>query len=773
MNNDLLVTKRHGEKEPIDLEKIHKVITWAAEGLNNVSVSQVEIKAHIQFYNGIKTSEIHETLIKSAADLISTEAPDYQYLAARLAIFHLRKKAYGQFEPPALYDHVVKMVDAGKYDTHLLEDYTPEEFAEMDSFIDHWRDMNFSYAAVKQLEGKYLVQNRVNGDIYESAQFLYILVAACLFADYPKATRLDYVRRFYNATSTFKLSLPTPIMSGVRTPTRQFSSCVLIETGDSLDSINATASAIVKYVSQRAGIGVNAGRIRALGSPIRGGEAFHTGCIPFYKYFQTAVKSCSQGGVRGGAATLFYPLWHMEVESLLVLKNNRGVEENRVRHLDYGVQFNKLMYQRMMKDGYITLFSPSDVPGLYDAFFADQDKFEALYVKYENDESIRKKQIKAMELFSLFMQERASTGRIYLQNVDHCNTHSPFDPKVAPVRQSNLCLEIALPTKPLQHVNDENGEIALCTLSAFNLGAIESVDEFGELADLAVRALDSLLDYQDYPVPAAYNATMNRRTLGVGVINFAYFLAKNGVKYSDHSANGLVHRTFEAMQYHLLRASNTLAKEKGACPKFNETTYAQGIMPIDSYKKDLDAVCNEPMHMDWDSLREDIKTHGLRNSTLSALMPSETSSQISNATNGIEPPRGHISIKSSKDGILKQVVPEYETLKEKYELLWDIPTNDGYLQLVGIMQKFIDQTISANTNYDPGKYESGKVPMKLLLKDLLTAYKLGVKTLYYHNTRDGASDASSIDAKAQQQKPQAQEAVMAEDDDCAGGACKI
>ncbi len=773
MNNDLLVTKRNGEQEPIDLEKIHKVITWAAEGLDNVSVSQVEIKAQIQFYDGIKTSEIHETLIKSAADLISTDAPDYQYLAARLAIFHLRKKAYGQFEPPALYQHVAKMVDAGKYDMHLLEDYTPEEFAQMDTFIDHWRDMNFSYAAVKQLEGKYLVQNRVTGDIYESAQFLYMLVAACLFANYPKDTRLDYVRRFYNAASTFKLSLPTPIMSGVRTPTRQFSSCVLIETGDSLDSINATASAIVKYVSQRAGIGVNAGRIRALGSPIRGGEAFHTGCIPFYKYFQTAVKSCSQGGVRGGAATLFYPLWHMEVESLLVLKNNRGVEENRVRHLDYGVQFNKLMYQRMMKDGYITLFSPSDVPGLYDAFFADQEKFEALYVQYENDPSIRKKQIKAMELFSLFMQERASTGRIYLQNVDHCNTHSPFDPKVAPVRQSNLCLEIALPTKPLQHVNDEEGEIALCTLSAFNLGAIKSVDEFEELSDLAVRALDSLLDYQDYPVPAAYNATMNRRTLGVGVINFAYFLAKNGVKYSDHSANGLVHRTFEAMQYHLLKASNNLAKEKGACPKFNETTYAQGIMPIDSYKKDLDSVCNEPLHMDWDGLREEIKTHGLRNSTLSALMPSETSSQISNATNGIEPPRGHISIKSSKDGILKQVVPEYETLKDKYELLWDIPSNDGYLQLVGIMQKFIDQTISANTNYDPGKYDSGKVPMKLLLKDLLTAYKLGVKTLYYHNTRDGASDASSVEAKAQQQKPQAQEAVMVEDDDCAGGACKI
>ena len=773
MNNNLSVTKRNGEKEPIDLDKIHKVITWAAKDLHNVSVSQVEIKAHIQFYDGIKTAEIHETLIKSAADLISTDAPDYQYLAARLAIFHLRKKAFGQFEPPALFTHVARMVDMGKYDQHLLEDYTPEEFAEMDSYIDHWRDMNFSYAAVKQLEGKYLVQNRVTGEIYESAQFLYILVAACLFANYPKSTRLDYIRRFYNAASTFKISLPTPIMAGVRTPTRQFSSCVLIETGDSLDSINATASAIVKYVSQRAGIGVNAGRIRALGSPIRGGEAFHTGCIPFYKYFQTAVKSCSQGGVRGGAATLFYPLWHLEIESLLVLKNNRGVEENRVRHLDYGVQFNKLMYQRMMKDDYITLFSPSDVPGLYDAFFADQPKFEELYVKYEQDESIRKKRIKAMELFSLFMQERASTGRIYLQNVDHCNTHSPFDPAVAPVRQSNLCLEIALPTKPLDHVNDENGEIALCTLSAFNLGAIKSLDEFEELSDLAVRALDSLLDYQDYPVPAAYNATMNRRTLGIGVINFAYYLAKNGVKYSDFSANGLVHRTFEAMQYHLLKASVNLAKEKGACPKFNETTYAKGILPIDTYKKDLDSVCDEPLHLDWEGLRAEIVEHGLRNSTLSALMPSETSSQISNATNGIEPPRGHISIKSSKDGVLKQVVPEYERLKDQYELLWDIPSNDGYLQLCGIMQKFIDQTISANTSYNPSKYENSKVPMRLLLKDLLTAYKLGVKTLYYHNTRDGAADAAPAEANQAETKPQAQAVVETEDDDCAGGACKI
>lgn len=749
---------------------------WAAEGLNNVSASQVEIKSHIQFYDGIKTEDIHETIIKAAADLISEDAPDYQYMAARLAIFHLRKRAYGKFEPPRLYDHVKKMVAEHRYDEHLMDDYSEEEFDQMDEFLDHWRDMNFSYAAVKQLENKYLVQNRVTGDIYESAQFLYILVAACLFSDYPKSTRMDYVKRFYDAASEFKISLPTPIMSGVRTPTRQFSSCVLIEAGDSLDSINATASAIVKYVSQRAGIGINAGRIRALGSPIRNGEAFHTGCIPFYKYFQTAVKSCSQGGVRGGAATLFYPLWHLEVESLLVLKNNRGVEENRVRHLDYGVQFNRTMYQRLIKDDYITLFSPSDVPGLYDAFFEDQDEFERLYQQYEQDESIRKKRIKAIELFGLFMQERASTGRIYVQNVDHCNTHSPFDSKVAPIRQSNLCLEIALPTKPLSHVNDEEGEIALCTLSAFNLGKIESLSEFENLADLAVRALDSLLDYQEYPVPAAYNATMNRRTLGIGVINFAYYLAKHGVKYSDGSANGLVHQTFEAIQYYLMQASMNLAKEKGACPKFNETTYSQGIMPTDTYKKDLDKVCDEPLHLDWDKLRADIKQHGMRNSTLSALMPSETSSQISNATNGIEPPRGFVSIKSSKDGVTKQVVPDYENLKDKYELLWQIPNNKGYLELVGIMQKFVDQTISANTNYDPNKFDAGKVPMKQLLQDLLTAYKLGVKTLYYHNTRDGAADnQSDIAARQRADKPQAQsaEVIIEEDDDCAGGACKI
>ena len=752
---NISVVKRDGRQEPLDLDKIHKVLNWSAQGLAKVSVSQVELSAHLQLFNGITTSEIHETLIKSAADLISEETPDYQYLAARLNIFHLRKRAYGQFQPPTLAEHVARLVDAGKYDAALLLNYSPDEWQQMERFLCHERDMNFSYAAVKQMEGKYLLQNRVTGECYESPQFLYLLIGACLFAHYEHSQRLDYVRRFYDAVSTFKLSLPTPIMAGVRTPTRQFSSCVLIECDDSLDSINATAAAIVRYVSQRAGIGVNAGKLRALGSPIRGGEAFHTGSIPFYKYFQSAVKCCSQGGVRGGAATLFYPLWHLEVENLLVLKNNRGVEENRVRHLDYGVQLNRLLYQRLLNDQMITLFSPSDVPGLYEAFFADQPRFEALYLQYEADPKIRKQQIRAVELFSTLMQERASTGRIYIQNVDHCNTHGAFVPEKAAIRQSNLCMEITLPTAPLNNIDDPQGEIALCTLAAFNLGELTSLDELEPLADLLVRALDSLLDYQDYPITAARQASLARRTLGIGVINYAYYLAKHGTRYSDGSALGLTHRTFEALQYYLLKASNQLAKEQGACSAFADTRYAQGELPIDHYKAEVDNYCNQALLLDWDGLRQRIKQHGLRNSTLTALMPSETSSQISNATNGIEPPRGLVSVKASKDGILKQVVPEIETLADAYELLWQLPDNQGYLQLVGVMQKFIDQSISANTNYDPARFSEAKVPMQLLLKDLLTAYKNGVKTLYYHNTRDGATQQHSDDA------------------DCAGGACKI
>ena len=753
---ELNVTKRDGRLEKADVNKIHRVLLWASEGLEAVSVSQVALQSRLQCYEGMPTAEIHTILTKTAADLISETHPDYQYMAARLAVFQLRKVAYQQFTPPDLYTHVCRMVAARKYDPSLLEDYSEAEFAMMEAQIDHWRDMRFSYAAINQLQHKYLLQNRVSGAVYESPQMLYMLVSACLFAGYDPAVRMDYVLRFYEAVSSFKISLPTPIMAGVRTPTRQFSSCVLVDVDDSLDSINASASAIVTYVSRRAGIGINGGRIRALGSEIRHGEALHTGCIPFYKYFQSAVQSCSQGGVRGGAATLFYPLWHLEVESLLVLKNNRGVEDNRIRHLDYGVQINRLLYQRLIDGRNITLFSPHDVPGLYEAFFADQQEFERLYCEAEQNPRIRQRSLRATELFTMLMQERAQTGRIYIHNVDHCNQHSPFDPQQAPIRQSNLCMEITLPTTPLQHIFDRNGEIALCTLSAFNLGAITEMDEFEELADLVVRALDNLLDYQNYPLAAAEKGGRQRRSLGVGVINFAYFLAKNGCRYSDGSATGLVHRTFEAIQYYLLKASCNLAREKGPCQLFAQTRYARGILPIDTCKQAVNQYCTEPLQYDWEALRRDIQHWGLRNSTLTALMPSETSSQIANATNGIEPPRGYVAMKHSKDGIVKQVVPELQTLRSQYELLWQQPGNDGYLKLCGIMQKFVDQSISVNTSYDPAHFSDHKVPMQQLLTDLLTAYQYGLKTLYYHNTRDGAGETGSQNEQ-----------------DCASGACTI
>ena len=740
---DIMITKRSGKQELIDLEKVHKVLTWASNGLE-VSVSQVEMNSHLAFFDGMKTEDIQETIIKSAADLISEDTPDYQYMSARLAIYHIRKLAYGEYTPPHLYKHLKSKTDEGLYDSELLVKYSENEISDFNEFMDHDRDMNFAYAGVSQLKGKYLLQNRVTGKIHESPQTAYILIAMSFFQDYPTDTRIDYVKRFYDAISTFKISLPTPIMAGLRTPTRQFSSCVLIESDDSLDSITSTTGSIVKYISQRAGIGVNAGAIRAIDSPIRNGEATHTGLIPFLKLFNSAVKSCSQGGVRGGSATVFYPLWHYEVESLLVLKNNTGTDENRIRTMDYGVQLNGLMYERFLSNGNISLFSPNEAVGLYDAFFSDQKEFKRLYEMYEDDVSIRRQTVNARELFSKLMKERANTGRIYIQNVDHCNTHSSFDETVAPVKQSNLCMEITLPTKPLNTMDDEEGEIALCTLSAVNLGAIDSLDELEEICELAVRALDMLLDYQNYPLKAAEISTKNRRSLGIGVTNYAYYLAKNGVKYSDGSANELTHQTFEALQYYSLKASVKLAKELGPCPAFNETKYSQGLLPIQTYKKDIDKFAQFKLDLDWGGLSLEIKKHGLRNSTVTALMPCESSSQVSNSTNGIEPPRGYVSIKQSKDGILKQLVPEYDRLKDDYELLWNIRGNEGYLQLVAIMQKFVDQSISANTHYDPSDYLGNKVPMKVFLIDLLNAYKYGLKTLYYHNTRDGGGEDMKV-----------------------------
>jgi ribonucleoside-diphosphate reductase alpha chain len=738
VSKEINVLKRDGNKVPLDLEKLHKVIGNACEGITGVSASQVELNSNISFYDGITSSEIQETMIKAAADLISEETPNYQFVAGRLISYHLRKEAYHQFEPPHLLEIVKHNVDAKMYEPELLKWYTEEEFDTLNKYIDHDRDSTFTYAAMEQFRGKYLVQDRFTKKIFETPQVAMMLIGATLFHNY-KEDRLKWVKEFYDCVSKFEISLPTPVMAGVRTSVRQFSSCVLIESGDSLDSINATTGAIVKYVSKRAGIGIGAGSIRALGSSINGGHATHTGVIPFYKLFQSAVRSCSQGGVRGGAATLYYPIWHLEAEELLVLKNNKGVEDNRIRHLDYGVQFNKVFYERLLAGGDITLLDPADVPELVDTFYTDVDKFRELYEAAERKTSIRKKKVPAIELFSSFMQERKDTGRIYLMNVDHANEHGSFRPSMAPIKQSNLCCEINLPTKPLNNIDDPAGEISLCTLAAINWGAIKDPSDFERPAELLVRALDQLLDYQDYPVLAAELSTMNRRPLGVGIINFAYWMAKNGMTYTDPDLE-MIDEWAEAWSYYLIKASNTVAKESGHCKKNYETKYSLGITPQDTYKKEVDELVPHNPKMDWKQLSADLREHGIRNSTLMALMPSETSSQISNATNGIEPPRALVSIKQSKDGVLKQVVPAIHHLKNKYELLWDQKSPQGYLQICAVLQKYVDQGISVNTSYNPAFYEDEKIPMSTLLQDIISFYKYGGKQLYYFNTYDGATD---------------------------------
>ena len=737
--NNLTVVKRDGGREPFDVNKIHKVLEWATNEINGVSVSEIELRANIQMYDGMATGNIHELLIKSSSELICEQTPNYQYVAARLVNYKIRKEVYGEHAPWHLSDLIETNINRGVYDPEIVVKYSPDELDVLNSYIKHDRDNNFTFVGMEQFRGKYLVQDRSTKQVYETPQMLYMMISATLFSDYPKETRIKYVKDYYDAISNFYISLPTPIMAGVRTPTRQFSSCVLIESGDSLDSINSTSTSIVRYISKKAGIGIGAGSIRALGSRIGDGSIVHTGLIPFLKYFQSAVKSCSQGGVRGGAATAYLPVWHLEYENLVVLKNNKGTEENRVRHMDYCFQFNKTMYERLLTGGNITLFSPHDVPGLLDAFYADQTKFKELYVKYEADPSIRKKTISAMELFSSFLQERKDTGRIYVMNVDHANEHGSFDPSVAPIRMSNLCTEINLPTKPLTNSEDENGEISLCTLSAINWGLINAPKEFEKYCDLSVRALDALLDYQAYPIPAAEISTKNRRPLGVGIINFAYFLAKRGLKYDDNALD-TVDQYAEAWSYYLIKASANLAVEKGTIPKNDETKYSKGLLPIDTYKKEVDELVPATQRMDWSGLRGQLMMTGIRNSTLMALMPAETSAQISNSTNGIEPPRALVSYKQSKDGVMAQVVPGIHHLKNKYDLLWDQKSPEGYLKICAVLQKYIDQGISVNTSYNPENYEDHKVPMSEMIKHLIMFYKYGGKQLYYFNTFDGAGE---------------------------------
>ncbi len=736
MSNGLIVKKRNGSVEPLDLDKMHLMVEEATKGLAGVSASQVEMKSGIQFYDGITTAEIQEILIKAASDLIDIDHPNYQYVAARLLLFSLRKSLYGKMrEMPTLENHIYDCVGFEVYDSDIYTKYSKEEIERVNSFIDHDRDFLFTYAGLRQVVDKYLVQDRSNGGVYETPQFMYIMIALTIFREYPKATRLSYVKKYYDAISKHRINIPTPIMAGVRTPLRQFASCVLVDVDDTLDSIFSSDMAIGRYVAQRAGIGINAGRIRGINSKIRGGEVQHTGVVPFLKKFESTVRCCTQNGIRGGSATVHFPIWHQEIEDIIVLKNNKGTEDNRVRKLDYSIQISKIFYERFIKNSDITLFSPHDVPGLYDAF--GTDKFDDLYLAFESDESIPKKIVNAQKLILDILKERAETGRLYLMNIDHCNSHSSFKDKV---EMSNLCQEITLPTYPLQHIDDEYGEIALCILSAINVGKVNSDKELEEMCDLSVRSLDELIDYQNYPIKAAEIATKARRSLGIGFIGLAHYLAKLGFKYDSKEAWDAVHQLSESFQYFLLKSSNQLAKEKGHCEYFGRTKYSDGILPIDTYKKDVDEISTQELLHDWESLRVSITTHGLRHSTLSAQMPSESSSVVSNETNGIEPPRAFLSVKKSKKGPLKQIVPQYGTLKNNYTLLWDMESNRGYINVVAMMQKFFDQAISGNWSYNPEHYPNNEVPVSEMANDFLTTYKYGWKTSYYQNTNDLKSD---------------------------------
>ena len=738
--SDISVVKRDGSVESLNLDKVHAMVELACEDLAGVSASQVEMNSGIQFYDGIKTEDVQEILIRSANDLISLDTPNYQYVAARLLLFGLRKAVFGYHpdKPPILYNHICKCVDHGMYDEELLTVYTEEEWEEIESYVDHDRDYMFTYAGLRQVCDKYLVQDRSTGYLFETPQQMYIMIAATLFSKYPKDTRLEYVRRYYEAISTHKINIPTPVMAGVRTPLRQFASCVLVDVDDTLDSIFSSDMAIGYYVAQRAGIGINAGRIRGINAKIRGGEVQHTGVVPFLKKFEATVRCCTQNGIRGGSATVHFPIWHQEIEDIIVLKNNKGTEDNRVRKLDYSIQLSKLFYERFIEDKEITLFSPHDVPDLYESF--GTDRFDELYCSYESDESIPSKRVGAQGLILDLLKERAETGRLYLMNIDHCNSHSSFKDKV---NMSNLCQEITLPTDPINHIDSQDGEIALCILSAINVGKIRNLSEMENLCDLTVRALEELIDYQEYPVPAARRSTLARRSLGIGFIGLAHYFAKNGVKYDSQEAYDLTHKLTESFQYNLLRASNNIAKEKGACDAFHRTKYIDGILPIDTYKQEVDELVTVSYEYDWDSLRDDIAEWGLRHSTLSAQMPSESSSVVSNATNGIEPPRDYLSVKKSKKGPLKQIVPQFTTYKNNYTLLWDMPSNEGYINVTAIMQKFFDQAISGNWSYNPENYPDNEVPVSVMANDLLTTYKYGWKTSYYQNTYDNKKDVDA------------------------------
>lgn len=745
------IVKSDGRKEPLDVEKINKVVLESCKGIEDVSASEIIANARLQFVDGMTSRRIQEILVNSAKDLVTADSPNYAAPAARLQMYDLRKKVYGQYKPVAFSELYRKNVGLGKYDPEVLDIYSHEDWDFFDKIIKHSRDKDFSLAAVGQLLDKYLLKNKKTEVYYETPQMMYMAIAITLlsYIKNPVVRRLK-IKRFYEGASTFSFSLPTPIMAGVRTPTRQFSSCVLIKTADSLPSINATAAAIVNYVSKKAGIGLNHGAIRGIGSPIRGGEMKHTGLLPFMKYHAAALKSCSQGGVRNGAATTYLPFWHYEFSNLIVLKNNKGVEENRERRLDYGLEMNGLLFKMYARKENIYLFQPNEVPELYNKFYsADLAGFEEEYYRcaeLAKDGKLDYRVVSCDHMIDDFINERTETGRIYVTFVDNINKQSPFDSRTYPIYQSNLCAEIVLPTKEFMSETDENGRIALCTLASMNMGKYTNIlideelrKEFWQACEVLVMALDGLLGYQDYPMIQAKLSTDEFRTLGVGIVNLADFHAQLGVQYGERLALEYVDRWMEMLSYGLTKASVGLAKDYGKCTKSDTTCYGKGMFPFELRNPNIDKIVssNNYLQKEWDDLREDVLTYGIRNATLTAIAPTESSAQVLNATNGMEMPKAKVTVKASKSGNFKQVVPNPRL---PYSYLWEQKSPQGYLDTAAVLQKRLCQSASTNSFYNPVNYADGKLPKEDLLGHIYRFYMLGGKTMYYSNVDDGSSD---------------------------------
>lgn len=746
------VIKRDGEQENFNIEKINKVIRWAIEGIEGVSLSDIEINAKLNLRDKITTKEIHQVIIESAANLININTPNYQYVAGRLLNYQLRKDVWGGKHAPRLIDVINNGIKLGIYDSIILEKYTELEINKIGEFIDHDRDFIFTYAGIKQLCDKYLIKNRVTDIIYETPQFAYVLISAYSFANYPKNNRLEYVRRFYNAISKHKINLPTPIMAGVRTRSKSYASCCLIGVDDNKESITASGTAISIATASRCGIGIDVSRIRAIGAPVKNGEVVHTGVIPFLKIYEASVKAWQQNGLRGGSATTNIQWWHYEIDDVVVLKNNAGTDDNRVRKLDYTIGMSKLFYDRVLKNENVTLFSPHEVPHLFDAW--GTPKFNKVYEECEQDRKIKmKKKISARKLFSLIVKERVETGRIYILNVDNANEHSSWSDKIT---MSNLCTEVIHPTIPLKDFHDKDAEIGMCILSAINMLEIRDWNDLQKTCDLAVRFLEEIIDIQDYFNEAAKNFASKRRSLGIGITNLAAFLAKNQLSFNSKAALNLIDEWVEHFQYYLLQSSVQLAKERGKCEKYENTKYAKGKLPVDTFKKKAEELTKRRYSLDWELLREEIKTHGLRHSTLSCCMPCESSSVIQSSTNGVEPVRSLITFKTSKMGKLPVLVPGVGKYHLFYDLAYDFKDNTGLININAVIQKYMDMAISTNLYYNYKHYENNILPDSKVMKEIMYAYSVGLISLYYNNTDDGDV-----------------EQLTSQENDCSSGACKL